>query len=417
MTLLSLGDFINQYRQKENVTLSQLAELSGVRKDVLSKIEKGETKQPAFHTWKKLCGVLEIPYPFIIISFIETTDNPETLKLLLEESIQNHYETLAQKSAKALFESPKIDTFIALDYVLQRSITLDNTKIKSLLFETIITYSRSHGIPLYLAKTLSERYLLERDDFSCLEETYQRGIELTHYSEHLHPHDYIQFHYRIGIHAYALQKYDECIHFCKNAFERDESDNPLRAEALTAVIGAYLYLDDTILAEVYLKEYKKSQFADFKQNHIQAMIHSKNGQYDKSIKLYKELLNSVDKERRISIVVDLIEDCLRVGNTDTVRELIASETSFLPSTPIKNPRRLEKLAKYYKLKGFYNFSIEKFEEGIHHTLDSAAIFKQIGQHKETMNCVGLALRSIDENDRGISSQIIEKISNICNDSK
>ncbi|WP_338461051.1 hypothetical protein V5G20_14495 [Brevibacillus borstelensis] len=113
----------------------------------------------------------------------------------------------------------------------------------------------------------------------------------------------------------------------------------MKAEALTAVIGSYLYLDDTTLAEVYLKEYKNSQFADFKQDHIQAMIYSKKGQYDKSISLYKELLHSVDKERRISIVVDLIEDCLRLGDTNTVNEIIASEATFFPSVPIKNPRR------------------------------------------------------------------------------
>ncbi|MED1875612.1 hypothetical protein [Brevibacillus borstelensis] len=325
-------------------------------------------------------------------------------------------ETLAQKSAQALFNSPKIDTFIALDFVLQRSTTLDNAKMKLLLLETIINYSRSHGIPLYLAKALLDRYLLERDDFVRLEETYQRGIELTHYTEHLDPHDYVQFYYRMGIHAYALQRYDECINFCKIAFDRDESDNHMKAEALTAVIGSYLYLDDTTLAEVYLKEYKNSQFADFKQDHIQAMIYSKKGQCDKSISLYKELLHSVDKERRISIVVDLIEDCLRLGDTNTVNEIIASEATFFPSVPIKNPRRIEKMAKYLRLKGFYNFSIDKFDEGINHTLVSATHFKQIGQYKEAMNCVGFVLKSIEESERSIPSEIIEKISDICNHS-
>lgn len=56
----TIGDMIKRYREREQLTITQLANLSGVHKGVISKIELGDTKRPELRTIKPIANVLGI---------------------------------------------------------------------------------------------------------------------------------------------------------------------------------------------------------------------------------------------------------------------------------------------------------------------------------------------------------------------
>ncbi|HBZ79860.1 MULTISPECIES: helix-turn-helix domain-containing protein [Brevibacillus] len=411
----NLGDLVYELRKKNGLTLEELSELSGVNKSVLTMIEEGVTQRPSYGTVKKIAQVPGFPYSSLIGCFIETVKSGDTLRFILEDVVKKNYESLVSTVAYKFLDSPRTDTFLSLDYLLQFTRNLDNSRIKMVLFDTIISYTRIRGIPFYLAKALFERYLAERDDFTRLRETYHRGSELIHYSEHLSTVEYITFFYRIGIHAYALREYDKCIYLCKKALDKDGFDNQLRAEALSSIVASYLNIGDYILADLYLEEYTKSQYSDYKKNHAKAIILTKSGNYDSAIETYKELLESLDRERRITILVDLIEVYLIAGRGDSIRELIESENRYLPSDSVNNPRRIEKMAKYHYLKGEFLISVESLEDGASNYLKSATYYKKIGQSQGVLQIIGKILKSYKDCEEKLPLDIMEKIVQICDD--
>ncbi|USG67828.1 helix-turn-helix domain-containing protein [Brevibacillus ruminantium] len=177
MSIEAIGELVLYHRQQKNISLGELAERTGVSKASLSKIESGETKRPSFMVWKKIASTLNIPYTKTIGIYLSTTEQPTKIKLLLEESIALNSETLVQKAALRLLETPRMDTLLALDHLLQVTKGVEDRDVRLALYGVIIDYTRKHGIPYYLAKNLYERYLLERDDFIRFEETYRRGKE------------------------------------------------------------------------------------------------------------------------------------------------------------------------------------------------------------------------------------------------
>ncbi|MGI6187748.1 MAG: helix-turn-helix domain-containing protein, partial [Brevibacillus sp.] len=178
-------EMLLRYRLQENITLSELAERTGVSKSVLSRIESGETKRPGFATCKKISQALQIPYASLISAYLDMTEQAEMLKFLLEEAVSLNNRSLVRKAAQKLLETPKLDPFLALDTLLHVAKEKEEAEIKLALYDVLIDYTRRRGIPYYLAKGLLERYEIERDHFTQFEEIYRRGKEMLHYIEYL----------------------------------------------------------------------------------------------------------------------------------------------------------------------------------------------------------------------------------------
>ncbi len=62
---LIIADNLKRLRQERNLSLGQLAELSGVSKVMLAQIEKGETN-PTINTIWKIANGLKVPYTVLI---------------------------------------------------------------------------------------------------------------------------------------------------------------------------------------------------------------------------------------------------------------------------------------------------------------------------------------------------------------
>ncbi|MGF9907085.1 helix-turn-helix domain-containing protein [Brevibacillus porteri] len=410
---LSLGELISSHRSRRNLTLADLSELSGVSKSTISLIETGETKRPSYATWRKIAEAIDIAPSIIINAFVDTTHHPKTLELVLAEVIHEGWEALVAKVAAHYLESPKIDTFRALDHIASTARDTENKRIKRILCDTIISFARSRGIPSYLANALYERYLVERDDFSRFEETYRRGKELLLYVEHLYVEDRIDYYYKMGVHANILDLHDESIDLCRLGLREDRSYNRPKASAYISLFNSCIYFGDFHVANIYLKEYENSQYADFRKNHFRATLLAKKGQHEDAISLFNVCLNETDREGRISIVVDLMESYLETGKTDDLMLLIETEDQFLPERMPQHPYRIKTLAQYYRRKALCLISMERYDQGFHSLIDSIKYYKHIGIATEVIEGIRLFLRHHRTNNKNLSFEHMELIENIC----
>ncbi|UFJ62215.1 helix-turn-helix domain-containing protein [Brevibacillus sedimenti] len=409
---MGFGDFADvllRYRYQENITVDELAERAGVGRSVLSRIESGETKRPSFATWKKIGNALHIPYGLVISTYLDVTERAETLKFLLQEAIAHNNKTVIEKAAQKLLDTPKMQTFLALDHLFQTANGTDDPAIKLVLYDVLIEYTRKNGIPYYLAKGLYERYLLERDEFARLEETYQRGKEMLHYLEWLQPAERIAAYFRLGVHAYVLDHYYDCIELCSKCIREDHEDSRQKASALIAIVNSYLDLGDLVLAEVYLKEYENSKFADFRKKHLRALLYAKKGQHEEAIALYQECLQEAERDGRINVVTDLLDVCLETGRNDLMKELIAAEDQFFPADITSHPQRIKQTAKYHLQKGKCQISIGQITEGFDTLLKSISYYRQLGSFAKVAACIGLFIEYHRMNERNLSFEHMEII--------
>ncbi|WP_340701549.1 helix-turn-helix transcriptional regulator [Brevibacillus borstelensis] len=84
----TIGDVLKKYRKQSNLSISQLARLTGVHKGVIAKIENGSTRRPGLKITMPLAKVLNIPTDKIVELYIEIDKRPEVLFGLLNEAIR-----------------------------------------------------------------------------------------------------------------------------------------------------------------------------------------------------------------------------------------------------------------------------------------------------------------------------------------
>ncbi|MGN7469665.1 helix-turn-helix domain-containing protein [Brevibacillus sp. SAFN-007a] len=410
-----IGEWLLAYRQRENLSLNELAERTGISKTALSRIESGATKRLGFAQWKKIARALNIPEVDAIAVYLSTTERPMSIQVLLNEAIALNSQTLVRKAAQKLLDTPKMDTFLALDYLHQLAKETENPSIKLALHEVMIDFTRKCGIPFYLGKSLYARYLLERDDFSRFEETFQRGKELLHYIDLLQPLERIDYYYRMGVHAYILDNYGESIELCKKALMEDRTnDSRQKASALISVVNAYLRLGYLILAEQYLEMYEKSEYADFRKKHLRALLHAKKGEYEQAIALYNECLREAKPSERITIASDLLDVYFKTEQNGAIQELIATEDTFLSVDT--HPNRIKHAARYFKQKGICLISMGQEEEGIHSLMQSIGFYRQIGAAAKMIEGFGTIFTYHLASRKNISVETVENLVKICHNS-
>ena len=386
---MSFAEMVKEHRSKKKMTLSELAEKTGINKSVLSRIESGAIKRPEFSKCQKISSVLHIPHESLISFYLDISERADIIKRLLKEAIACSDRYLVRKAANKLLEAPKMNEFLALDHLLQAANASDAEEIKLTLYDVMIAHTKKRGIPFYLAKALFERYLIERYDFYRMEESYRRGKELLVYMEYLQPADRIEAYYRLGLQAYALKYFDECISLCKEAVEKDSSVNELQSSALLAITNAYINVGDCILAELYLKRYEKHPYSQANRaRYLRAQLYVKNSEFDKAIAELKACLADSAHEGRIAIAVDLMEVYLQTGDSYGVNELVKQESQFMPKV-LNTPKKLEHVALYYKLKGMHELVGKQIDEGLESLTKSISYYQLLGAHMEIHECSGI----------------------------
>ena len=151
----NLGEYIYKARKEKGYSLDKLAELSGLDKSEISKIENG-VRNPKLSTIKKICKNLDISYKqcLYIKQFYKdyVANNPFLL---------NYYKNYENKDLKSSYKSvvARINECEKLiDYLVEQ---LDTTDNKSLLMNTIETYEQENNINNVIREILEEKILNE----------------------------------------------------------------------------------------------------------------------------------------------------------------------------------------------------------------------------------------------------------------
>ncbi|MCP3775930.1 helix-turn-helix transcriptional regulator [Paenibacillus sp. MZ04-78.2] len=385
----TIADFIFQLRKEKNLTYANLEELTGLRRGVLHKIQTGETKHPEFKTVKAIAPVLLVPYKKVIECYIEHENRVDTLLEILTEVITcEETVDLAPKVALRLLESPNNETEDSLERLFNFTQEMKGASLKVALFDVIIQYSRWHGTIPYLAKGLFRKYLIIRLDLKRLEQTYQEGQEILHYTDFLSREEKITFYFRMGLHAHNTKKYTDCIKHCITGINLEDRETELKARAYLAMINSHSQLKQYDTVERCLDVFERFEYAFVSEaaKITRAITKARKKEYDIAIPLLRSYMNELSNNYKISIATELIEIYLKTKDMKSIAELLEKEREFLPDNH-ESPHTNYGIGVYYRQKGAYQLEIGMVYEGIQSFVLSMHAFGKINETKEREECM------------------------------
>jgi transcriptional regulator with XRE-family HTH domain len=307
-----------------------LANLAGIHKAVISKIENGDTKRPEWKTIKAIASILDIPYEQLLECYMDVEQRPDVLLELISEAIGFSDIPLASKVALKFLESPREDTYTSLERLYTFTGAVTNTEARLSLYNLIVTYARERGVPPYIAKGLLQQYLIERLDLKRLEESFRIGEEIIHYAGFLSREEQIVFYFRMALHAHNTKRYKQCIEFCKAGLALETAETELTARAFLAMINSYLLTGNYDPIESLLPDYESFgyDFVEESAKFTRAIVKAKKGEYDQAIPMLKKCLEEISKPARIHVINELLEIYLKMDDFTSITELIEAEDQF-----------------------------------------------------------------------------------------
>ncbi|BFH16124.1 helix-turn-helix domain-containing protein [Paenibacillus melissococcoides] len=409
----TIGELIQDIRRALDMTLTQLSELSGVPRGTISRIENGEVKRPEFSSVHPLAMTLNIPFETLIDYYVEVEKRSDSLLHILQSTIQQESSIgLIRKVATKFLESPNEDSFDLTEKLYQSIDSIDDTSVKLSLYNLIIDYSRSHGIMPYIAKGMYQRYLIERNDFSKLKETYYSGKYVLHYIDFLSQQDRIELYYKLGIHAYNLRLYTECIYHCKMILEIDCGASPYKVHALGMLRDSYFALEEYEESELYSLQYKQFDYPNTKENVIlmEALLNAKKGNIEQSIEQLRLFLKSCSNNYTISATNQLLRLYLNQNDLEGARAILES-SKINPSTINKNnPLICSRYADYLQVQGEYYLAIGDHENCVSYLIEGALHYSKINDTIEEKKCLNMVIRNLLEQNVTVYKSTLEKLS-------
>ncbi|MEC0121747.1 hypothetical protein P4H50_22690 [Paenibacillus apiarius] len=133
----------------------------------------------------------------------------------------------------------------------QTVVSAQNEPIQLSLYNLIVDYSRSHGIMPYIAKGLYQKYMIERNDFSRLNQTYQSGKYVLDYVNFLSHKERILLYYGLSVHAYSLMYYHDAIELGNYVWKMDKAS--LKRMQLIMYAMLITSWEDMMLANHFLR--------------------------------------------------------------------------------------------------------------------------------------------------------------------
>ncbi|WP_068792107.1 helix-turn-helix domain-containing protein [Brevibacillus laterosporus] len=388
LTFTSLGELVKGKRINLGLSLSELSRKTGVSKGILSKIESGETKRPELRNLKLIADGLQIPYDDIVELYIEIEHRNSILEDFLWEAIDISSPSLIEKVALKFLEDPKKDTFESLEAIFAIANTITNNDSRLALYNTIIKYARIHGIPMYIAKGLYQKYLIDRQDLKRMDKSFKDGEEILHYVDFLSHEDKVTYYYKMSLQAYALKKYKAGIELCLKGLEEDTSTDELKARAYLAMINSMSRLGRYSDVENYLEEFEKFNypFVNEASQLTRAIVKVRKKEYSTAIPLLEECFNNISGESRIHVVNELLEIHLSMNNMDYISNILYRENEYLNLSP-KTPYKHLSVGRYYRYKGIYQMNKKQIEKGVESFIKSLLSFGEVNAYFEINECM------------------------------
>ncbi|AYB37501.1 helix-turn-helix domain-containing protein [Brevibacillus laterosporus] len=417
LTFTTLGELIKGKRVGIGISLSELGRMTGISKGVLSKIESGETKRPEIRTLKPIADVLEIPYEEIIEWYIEVEHRIEVFDDFLSLCIEVSNTSLMIKVAMKFLENSKEETHILLEHIYRLASSGTNNEMKLALFNTIISYSRVHGIPHFIAKSSLQKYLIERQDFKSMEESFKVGEEAIHYVDFLTEEDKIILYFKMALQAYAIKKYEQCVEMGKKGIAEDVTNNELKERVALAICNSYICLNDCESAENYVNHFCKLgyKFVLECNKTIKANIHLKRGEYELAIPLLQECLLEATDDNYIHRLNDLLETLLILKDDDSIVSVLDSIEERKMNIDVRTPYRYRELGRFYKIRGDFNIKQGNIEMGISNLFESVLNYEKVNAYIEINRCIGAILNCVNKNYKKLEKRILGKLVYIYNE--
>ena len=380
----TLGELIQRYRNERSMTQTQLADLSGINRGSISKIENGNMKQLNYKTIQPIISVLQIPLHEVLDHFTLTDPRSETLFELLQNTISYHDSSLSAKIASLFLTSQDGESGVLLHKLFHMTQQLSGTdELQLALFDTIITYARIHSKQSYIAQGTFHKYLVARNDFSKLEETYESGKIVLQYVEFLSSEERVTLYYKLGVHAYNLRRFCESIELCKRAVIEDEDESSFKAYSTLLICSSYFHQKQYELAEKYLKTFSLFNFPFVKENvdFMTAKLNERKGKIELAIEQLKQCLDS--STHKINIVNSLLTYYLSNNDLHAAHQLFQREQEFM-EVDLSNPIIKNGNAHYYIKKGKYFNKIGKQNEAVDSFIKSVTMFEALSEADETL---------------------------------
>ncbi|MFW5437685.1 helix-turn-helix domain-containing protein [Paenibacillus apiarius] len=384
----SIGDLIRTSRQEANLTLTVLEERSGVGKGIISKIENGETKRPDFKTMQALAGALDLPYADIVELYLSVEQRADVLMSILRQSVTSAPSLCTRIASRYLLDERK-DSYDLVEelYTFVGTVT-DNLEIKLALYKLIIDYTRSHGIQTYYAKALLQEYLIQRDKCEELQTTYHTGKGILNYVQFLTNEEQIKLYYKLGVHAYHLNKYEEAIESFHYVEKLDVTESKLKADAVLLVSFCCFFIGNYKLAEENINKYETYSFPAVLEN-VQFMRGKLNAKKGKLALATNQLQGCLMRNPgKIYIIYELIDLYLRQDNFNAIEQLIKNEKDYIEPARL-NPLVFSDQAFYYKIKSDYYYRLNRKEDSVDCLLKSATLFFKIDRKNNAHSCFEL----------------------------
>ncbi|MBG9732832.1 helix-turn-helix transcriptional regulator [Paenibacillus alvei] len=353
--ILSIGELIHRYRRNSGMTLTQLAESSGIHIGTISKIENEYVKRPEYTTLRPLAGALQIPLDTVIELYIGIDKRADTLLHVMQDVIQHLGSAeLTQKVGAKFLESPNDESYSLVERLYGFTATVERKEIRLALYQLIVDYSRDHGMMPFLARGLLQVYLIERDDFARLRDVYDCYKHIEMYTHFLSSEDRIMFYYKMGIHAYNLYLYPQSIELAHHVIQEAEPDNQYYVHALGILRGAYFQIGDYVNSEYYTNLYSQYDGPYIKENTllIKAQLHAKRGNTDLAIAQLTSLLETGDQNTALLALNQLMIIYLKEHRLQEAKDLLSYPID--PQHIIdNNPNTISQLAEYYHHRAEY----------------------------------------------------------------
>ncbi|MBD8501231.1 helix-turn-helix domain-containing protein [Paenibacillus arenosi] len=386
----SLGDLVRTYRMKSEMTLSELANTTGVSKGTLSKLENGEVKKPDYQKLQAVMQVLSIPYEDYIGLYVQGEKSALSLWTILEEAIERKcISTTISRIAERYLTIAKGESYDAVGELYQFTMKQDEESVKLELLDLIINYSRSHGIATYLAKALVQKYKIERNDFTKLYETYRFGRNILDYKDFLLSEEKTLLFYMLAVHAYSLSEFNDSLEFSKYIIKNAGPENKYYAHTLFNICTTYYYLNELEKSRDYLHKFSKFQDA-FSQDNIKYMIgciNTSSGNVDLGMKQLESYLENPSEYNIVHAVVALMDIYMSRLDVESAEKLFTYETLMEKSIidPRTAPIKRAHLAHYYKLKGDILLHNNDPEAALECFAKSTIEYKNISAHDKAYN--------------------------------
>ncbi|KEQ24842.1 helix-turn-helix domain-containing protein [Paenibacillus tyrfis] len=385
----TISDIIFQLRKEKNLTYAELEELTGVGKPVLQKLEKGSTKRPEFKTVKAITSAFPEAYQELIECYITIENRTEVLYEVLQDVLSSEKKpALASKVALRLLENPSNETEDSLQRLYYFTQEVSDSSLRLELYNVIVKYSRKHGVMNYIAKGLLQKYLIERADFKRIDQSFQQGLEIVHYTDFLTNDENVIYHYRMALHAYATKNYRECIEFAENGLVLERMQSELKARVHLSMINSHLVLKNYNKVEELLDVFEKYEY-DFVYEAAKitrGITKARKGEYDTAIPQLENLLEKCSQQYRLHIVDELLEIYLKMDNLDACSKLLEKENEIMSTCP-DSPNACRAKGKYHRHKGHYQLTIGVIDEGVKSFASSLQYLNKINAFEEKDACM------------------------------